>query len=144
MEKRELALIELEERIKPLFGAYPLNYFKRNPSTKIDESKIPAVIIMEGIDNIIKRSRRDPLGYPVERDFNVIIEAWDYDYDNGGDVKDLRKQILRLALVNDGKLITGVHVKEKQTSGPDNLGIPGILGMQVVLQMFYVDSGPFN
>lgn len=139
---RELIGVEIEKRLSPLFSSYPLNYFMRNPDETVIKTHMPCVLIMEGEDSIKSYSQRTYAGYPCKRDFEVFVEVWDL---KDGDVRDLKKQSLALALGNaSGVLLNNVTVREKKTIGPFNFGLPGVEGMRIILEISYKDNGPFE
>lgn len=139
MINRENGLIEVENRLLPLMGTYPLVYFQRSPARTVGVDDMPCLLILEQDDEIIKRTSRTNIGYPVYRTLEVIVEVWDLE---SGDVRDLRDQVVGLLFVNDGVLSEGTIVRETKTLGPFNLGIPDVLGMRLVCNMSYQDEGP--
>ena len=141
MIEREQGLLEIRNRLKSLMQSYPLKYFKRSPTRTITQDDVPALLILEGEDIIIKRSSKNYLGYPLQRALEIIVEIWDFTEDS--DVKQLREEVLKEALENNGILAEGIIVREKKTIGPFNLNVPDVLAMQIVFEMVYRDDGPF-
>lgn len=139
MENRELGMAEVEKRCRPLYISLSLKNVLRVPSRAIDEKDVPCILIMESDDNIVHRSGRDFIGYPCKREFDVVVECWDFAT---GDVSNICEQVRKVILVNKGNLLTGVIINEKKTIGPFNLGVPNILGKRVVFTMIYKDNGP--
>jgi len=137
---REAGMTELMARLNPLFVSVPLKYIERNPSRQIKDNEIPAVLVYEVDDIIVATSKRDFLGYPVLRAFEIVIELWDWAT---GDVMALKTEVCKAALASSGVLAQGVTICEKQMSGPANYNIPAAQALKVVFEMKYKDLGPF-
>ena len=140
MINRELGMDEVEKRIKPLYNSLSLKKVMRHPSKAVDENDLPCVLIMEGDDEIVKRSGRDYLGYGCLRSLDVIVECWDFV--ESGDVRNIYEAVRTAVLANKGTLLQGVMIRENKAVGPFNLGIPNVLGMRVVFGLTYKDDGP--
>jgi len=139
MEKRTEGLTEIYDRLKPLFVSYPLTFLDISPDFKVEAISIPAVIIIEGTDEIQKRTQRTYLGYPAKRQLEVIIECWDNTLDA---VRSLYQEARSAVLANSGILIPDeVIIREDKVIGPFNLDIPNIKGMRIIFLMTYEDAG---
>lgn len=141
MINRELGMEEVHKRLRPLYNApYDLKLVLRVPSRAVDENDMPCVLIMEGDDQITKRSGRDYLGYGCLRTLDVIVECWDFV--ESGDVRNIFESVRTLVLANRGVLLQGVMIREDRAVGPYNIGIPNILGMKAIFSLTYKDDGP--
>lgn len=142
MVNRELGMEEFHRRVRPLYNApYNLKQVMRLPSRAVDENDMPCVLILEGNDNIIKRSGRDYLGYGCQRSLDVIVECWDF-VTGTGNVRNIYENVRTLVLANKGVLLQGVFVREERAEGPFNAGIPNVLGMRAIFSLTYKDLGP--
>lgn len=140
MENRVLGLERVYALLVPLFKSYPLEFFGFSPDYTIDQIKLPAVIILEGADEITKRASRGYLGYPAKRELEIIVECWDSSLQG---CRDLYQQVRSILLVNEGVLIpSSVVVREIRAVGPFNLDLPAIKGIRIIFGMNYTDSGP--
>jgi len=142
MINRELGLQEIHRRIKPLYNTITgMKQILRLPARAVDENDVPGIFIMEGNDEIIKRSNRDYLGYGCIRTLDVLIECWDYVEGSYG-VRNVFEDVRLNVLANKGDLGNDVLIRELRTEGPYNSGIFNVLAMTAVFSMRYQDSGP--
>lgn len=139
MVNRELGLAEVEKRCRPLYNSLSLKNVMRVPSRAIDEDDMPCILIMEGDDDIVNRSSRDFIGYPCKRKLDVIVECWDLA---SGNVRNICLEARKAVLASKGVLLNGVVINESKTVGPFNLGVPNMLGMRIIFNLFYKDDGP--
>ena len=149
MDNREDSLLELYERIKANRVDLGLNSFKRTPTNPIDSDEMSCVIMMEGIDNVIGHSSRNNSGYPVRRLLEVTLEI--ITAENHTDTKALLRNLRRVVFterdtdppIYNAKLLpnnrTG-FIQENRTEGPTGYGLPGVLGMSLVLDLVYTDD----
>lgn len=143
-DDRELGVVEVYNRLKPLFASYPLKRLDRTPADAADVDDMPCVFILEGEDPIVKYSSRDFTGYPCKRVLQLMVEAWETaDSGDSVAVKLLCKAVREVVLAKGGILLTGVVIRESKTMGPFNLGVPGTVGMRIYFEMVYKDQGPY-
>jgi len=139
MDNRELGVVALEDRLKPIFTLKSLKLFERNVDFQVTETHMPCLLIQEGEDNIIARSKRKGSGYPLTRQLDVIVEVWHFSKDA---VRDLRKEVILHTFEGGSILLQSprVMIEEHKDIGPFNQGIPGVLGRQVIFKMTYFDE----
>ena len=137
MEQRELAIIEIRGRIKAIAVDTGLKHLKRTPTAQVGEDNLPAVFIHEGNDEIFKTSNRDWRGFPHYRRVQVLIELWVKD---PADIKALYTTVRNEIFAKP--LVCGAKLEETGANGPFNNGVPGLLGMQLIMALTYVDYGP--
>jgi hypothetical protein len=148
MNTREEALLEIYERIKEKRVSLGLTSFKRTPSKPIDDSQMPCVFMLEGIDRVIDYSSRNSVGYPLKRSLEVTLELV---VKSSVDIKDKLRELRRVIFTERGT-IPGVlnpklvpegkvgFIQENRTEGPTGYGIDDILGMDLVLDLIYIDD----
>lgn len=139
-DNREIGLLAIYNRIKAAKEANTLvvTSFKRSPTKPIDENKLPCIFMIEGVDEVVKPSTRNPLGYPASRDLEVTLEIVS---SATTDIKKLYRDV-RLAVLKDGAVVTkNTLIREARTEGPTGYGLPDILGMRLVLLLSYMDEG---
>jgi len=140
VDKRELGLLEIYDRIKAAkdSGVLSIKSFQRSPTIPVNEVDLPCVFMVEGDDEIVKRSSRNPLGYPAERNLEVILELVAR---GSADIRKLYKD-LRVAVLKDGAIVTtNTFIREIRTEGPTGYGLPDVLGIRFVLSLTYMDDG---
>jgi hypothetical protein len=122
MDKREEGLLEIYARIKAAKDAETLvvKSFQRNPTVPVDLADLPCIFMVEGEDEIVKRSSRNPFGYPAERVLEVVLELI---VEGTADIRKLYKD-LRIAVLKDGAIVaTNTLIREIRTEGPTGYGI---------------------
>ena len=137
MNKREEGLVEIYNRIKAARVELGIVQFRRSPTTTLD--KVPMCIMLEDVDEIIKRPSRGQVAYPVLRNVDIILELAVNE-----DVTDIRSLVLDLRRVVFAGGITVAEktiIEELRLEGPFGYGVPDILGMRLILGMVYTDEG---
>jgi len=143
MINREAGLIELYDRVKDKRVTIGVASFKRTPSNPISETDMPCIFMMEGIDNIIKHSKRNASGYPARRILEVIFELVTTDTT---DIKAMYLEMRKALFTNittgvfDPRIADNVFMGENRTEGPIGYGLPDILTMRLVLDLIYTDD----
>lgn len=151
MENRELGLLEIKARIKADRTSLGLSSFKRTPTDPLNSEDLPCVVMLEGTDNIFKRASRNKLGYPAQRDLEVIVELVVNKVDTP-DIKalfrELRKTVFKVRNDNPDAepvyspiIADDVFINENRTEGPVGYGLPDIKVMRLVLDLIYTDGG---
>jgi len=147
MENRELGLLEVKARIKEDRVALGLTTFKRAPTRPATLEDLPCVFMLEGADNIFKRSSRGALGYPARRSLEVIIEL--VVNKTATDIKsvyrELRKSVFKVRgsdpVKYNPRVADDTFINENRTEGPIGYGLPDIKVMRLVLDLIYIDGG---
>lgn len=145
MQTREDGIQEIYQRIVAVKDTLGLHSYKRRPTQPATERDIPCVFLIEGPDRIIQSASRSGLGYPAKRSFEIFIEL--ISRDQGYDLQQ-NFAVLRSAIFTDsstGKITPIVaedtFINENRIEGPQAYGLPGILVVSLVLEMFYKDIG---
>ena len=137
MVNRELALVEIYDRIKAARVVLGLNSFNRAPSPPLDPSKFPCVSMFEGADEVIKVNSRGVSIYPARRLMEVVLELSTSDET---DIKALYQDV-RNVVLGSPVLLADTFISELRTEGPVGYDIPNTQGMRLVLALVYTDSG---
>ncbi len=139
MINRELGLLEIYNRILAKKDVIGLKGFKRSPTAPVDEKYLPCVFMLEGVDEITEHSSRKPTGYPAKRMLEVTLEIVS---DRDADVKQLYSDV-RSAVFSGGVVVAddGTFIRETRTEGPTGYGLPDVLGIRLILVLFYTDKG---
>jgi len=143
---REDALLEIYERIKADRTVLEVKTFKRTPTAPIQQADLPCIFMLEGIDKITKLSARGNTGYPAQRVLEVVIELVTTEKT---DIKALYKLVRSTVFsvkgsnpkVYNSRLVDDAFINENRTEGPIGYGLPDVLGMRLVLDLFYTDNG---
>lgn len=145
MINRELGLLEIYDRIKDRRVAIGVSTFKRTPTEPIQNSDMPCIFMLEGIDNVIKQTSRSNTGYPVRRVLEVILElVTTKDTDIKSIYRLMRQAVFSIIgtspPIYDSKIADNVFIVENQSEGPVGYGLPDILAMRLVLDLVYTDD----
>ncbi len=139
MKNREAGLQEIYDRIYAAKDTLGLKGFKRTPTKAIDEKYLPCIFMIEDIDEIVDHSARSATGYPARRMLEVTLEMVT---DRDTDIKKLYTDVR--SVVFDGGVVVAddnTFIRETRTEGPTGYGLPDVLGMRLVLILFYTDDG---
>lgn len=150
MIKKEIACVAFRDRIESVKDECGLKTFIRNPTRPADDDDLNAVFLIEGVDTILEYSSRGGNTFPVKRAAEIIIEIVTNAVDADGvpiNIKEIFSTVRRAVFVNinpvaeDGKVDKTTFFREIRTEGPLGYGLPNILGMRLVLELFYIDNG---
>lgn len=143
MENRDLGVDVVFNLIKSNKDFLGINFLSLNPTEPFNPDLIPGVILFEGEDVITKRRSSQYIGYPATREMNLIIETWAAEENPmNAALKALYQKVRSTVFVTNGVLLKGVTLREEKTIGPYSYNTPGIVGIQLVCKLGYVDSGP--
>lgn len=138
MQNRENGLLEIFKRINDNRVALNLNGLKRSPTTAIDEKFLPCIFMVEDVDEVIESSSRGKFGYPMRRRLEVVLEIVS---SKSYDIKKLYRDVRSTVLADTPVVADNTFIREIRTEGPTGYGLPGILGMRLVLRLTYTDTG---
>jgi len=138
MNNRELGLQEIYNRVSAAKDTLGLKAFKRTPTSAIDEKYLPCIFMIEGMDEVTEINQRGRFGYPMRRQFEVVLEIVT---EGTFDVKKLYRDVRTVILAGTPTVADGTFIREIRTEGPTGYGLPNMLGMRLVLLMFYTDDG---
>lgn len=137
MELREVSIVEVVQRIKDARVALGLATCKRVPTSAITASNCPAILVIEGEDNIVKKSSRTNSIYPARRNLELVLEIITI---LGYDIKKLYREV-RSVILQNPVVAENCFIEEIRTEGPNGYDLPDIQGMRLVLSLTYTDSG---
>lgn len=149
MDERDQALAEIKERLRSRKDLIGINYLKEVPSGELDPNKVPAVLIIEGSDSILKSSGRSSSGYPAKRVLEVTFECIVNSKTISARTfcKEIRKAVFYDRYVEgvedriNTKIVDNVFIAENKTEGPFGYGLPNINGMRLIIDLVYNDNG---
>lgn len=145
MNLKDESIIEIKRRIYVQRATIGLNKFRYAPTTPIELDDCPACVMIEGIDDIIKRSSRTtPTTNGYTRLAEIIIEVIAEKDANGmpETIKSIFRQVKSAVLENIHPVPEqkqSVFMQEARTEGPMGYGIPNALIMRLVLELMYQD-----
>ena len=137
MNKREEGLVEIYNRIKVARVELGIVQFRRSPTTTLD--KVPMCIMLEDMDEILKRPSRGRLSYPCLRNVDIILEL--AVNENVTDIRSLILDLRRVVFAGGITVAEKTIIEELRLEGPFGYGVPDILGMRLILGMVYTDDG---
>ncbi len=148
MDNRETGLLEIKARIAAERTPMGLASFKRTPTRPAQIEDCPCVFMLEGVDNIFKRTSRNQLGFPAQRSLEVIVELV-VDKSVTPDIKslflELRKSVFKIIDSDpaeySSRIANNLFIHENRTEGPIGYGLPDIKVMRLVLDLIYTDGG---
>ena len=143
MINRESALYEIMDRVYrgttiehiPYKG-FELKHFELTPVNPVSSDLMPCILFFEDDDEILKRSTRGNLGFPVVRTLKLMIDVWDFTPEK---TKQLYMSTRLSALDLDGHLPTA-SVREVKTIGPFTTMADSAIGMRLVLAITYTEN----
>ena len=151
---RTLSLEEIKSRIIRDREILGLESFNWNSNSPIDKSSVPSVYMFEGRDTIKTYSSRAPLGYPARRHLEINIEVVAKSDRNASGVKDLLRLVKRAvfcdrtgdSIVNyvwipNEVVADNSFIKELRTKGPGTYAVPELVGIKLVIGLWYTDHG---
>lgn len=138
MLNRELALVEIFNRVSLAHTTLGVKSFKRAPMSPLDPDKFPCISMIEGADEVVKVNSRGVSIYPARRLMEVILELSTSD---SADIKSLYQDVRRTVLANP-IVADNTFISELRTEGPAGYEIPNTQGMRLVLALVYTDKGP--
>ena len=115
---------------------FELKHLELTPVNPVGRNQMPCVLFFEDIDTIIKRTKRDPVGFPLVRTLNLIVELWDFDTVK---VKQLYLAVRKSILANGGDLGCATAIETKNI-GPFTALQEGAIGMRIILDVTYIDK----
>jgi len=154
VDYRELGLTKIKQRLIDDKDYLNLKSIKRNSNDPISKDMMNAIFIFEGRDTITEHASRNFIGYPAKRMLEVDIEIITKNDRDGKTIKDLYQKVRRAVLcdriVNSDLTITytpnsiladNTAIRELRTLGAGLYDIPELIGMKLVLGLYYIDYG---
>ena len=138
---KELAIDEIYSRIEGVKEDAGLVKFKYAPTRPIELSDCPAVVMVEGVDEIIKKSSRGPSGTMVRIGEIVIEVICKKDGIMPTTIKSIYRQVRAAIFINTRPVPDNqtVVMEEGRKEGPMGTGIPDALVMRLVIELTYPD-----
>jgi len=140
MDLREQGLSEIYERVKAQAGSIGLEGFLRSPTKPVTDYPLPCVFMDEGVDEVTKPSARNRDGYPCNRMLEVILEIA-AKKDSTVSIKQLYRNVRSVVFAGGPEVAEGTFIRELRAEGPTGYGLPDMIGMRLVLALFYLDDG---
>lgn len=141
MNQKDESILEIKARIVAVKDTAGLNKFRYAPTQAIELDDCPACVLIEGIDEIVKRSSRTAQGIKDTRLSEIIIEIIaEKDSNQMPDtIKSIFRQVKAAVLADIHPVPTqkSVFMIEARTEGPMGYGIPNALIMRLVLELMY-------
>lgn len=150
---RTLSLEEIKRRIlrdKDILGLKTFNWNTNSPISKLN---VPSIYMFEGRDVIKDYADRTPLGYPAKRHLEINIEVVTKIDRNAAEVKALLQKVRRSVFCNrsgeEGNYIwipnqivaDNSRILELRTKGPGLYEVPELVGIKLVIGLWYIDYG---
>lgn len=156
MDYRTESLNEIARRIKRDRDILDLKSFKWNSNDPINKINTPAIYMFEGRDTVKEFASKNGLGYPCKRHLEINIEIISKNDKNAKTIKELFQKTRRTIFCERVDTDFGIEwnpnilvakssfIKELRTKGPNVYEIPELVGIKLVLGLWYVDHGIFN
>lgn len=150
---REQALDEIENRLIRDREILGLKGLYRNSNNPIKKDNVPLIYIFEERDVVEHYTQRDALGYPLRRHLEVEIEIVAKSDKNAKGIKQLLNLVRRSVFCDrsgdSGNYIFTPNplvapssiIKELRTKGPGTYEVPELVGIKLVVGLWYVDKG---
>jgi len=151
---RTLALEEIASRIVRDREVLDLQSFNWNSNDPDDKSSVPSIYMFEGRDVIKTYSSRGPLGYPARRHLEINIEVVAKSDRNASEIKALLRLVKRSVFCDrigdsienyvwtpNEVVANNSFIKELRTKGPGTYAVPELVGIKLVIGLWYTDLG---
>lgn len=150
MRKRNLSVDVLINRFRAHQEALGLETLKLNPNTEIYDADMPALVLTNGADIVVKESSRDIRGIPMIRSFlisaELIINRKNTDVDLLKQVCLMRDIVLNKPyplVLDDGRPDRTTYFKEVSIDGPYSYRVAYIEGVRLMIGLIYEDNGTY-
>ena len=148
MDYRELGISEIKNRIIADRDILNINVIKRNSNDPVDKSMVNAIYIFEGKDIITDHSSKTFLGYPAKRMLELEIEMIAENNRDGKSIKSLYQNLRKTILCSkDGEtyvpnpiVAENTIIRELRSFGPGLYNTPNLIGMKMILGLYYIDE----
>jgi len=148
IDYRELGLTAIKDRIINDKDFLSINSIFRNSNNPIDKSLLNSVYIFEGKDVITDHSSKNFLGYPARRMLEVEIELITNADRDGKGIKSFYQNLRKTILCEKNEdvytpnpiLAENTVVRELRSFGPALYKVPELIGMKMVLGLYYIDN----
>jgi hypothetical protein len=138
IDNRETEIQDMMAKLYPLTQSGVITTLDRNPTGKLVPDQMPAVLLFEGPDLVVKQSGRNTLGHQ-KRKLSLIFELWVF---NDSDDLSVRNTELR-ALYNETRkaAMNKNSLTEKSLTSVFTSAVPGVLGVGVITELDYINEG---
>jgi hypothetical protein len=142
MRNRILGTEEVVRRVTVVKDALGLKACMLTPTKPVNEEYLPCIFIQESVDEVTKTSARTRVGYPMKRSLELNIEIV-ADRNATKPIYDLYREVRSAVFADDNPVVAdgGTFIQEIRTEGPTGYGLPDVVGMTLVLTLFYTDEG---
>lgn len=150
MKKRKQAIDVLINRFREHQDDLSIKTLKLNPNTEIYDADMPALVLTNGIDIVIKETARNIRGIPMIRSFTLmaelIINRKNTDLDLIQSVCLMRDILLDQPyplFLDDGKPDRTTYFRELGIEGPYSYRVAYIEGVKLMIGLIYEDNGTY-
>lgn len=143
----------IKSRFKRDRSILGLKTFNWNTNSPINKTNVPSVYMFEGRDVIQDYNDRDTLGYPAKRHLEINIEIVSKIDRNAAGIKALLQKVKRTVFCDrtgdddnpvwtpNVRVAKNSFIKELRTKGPGLYDVPEIVGIKLVVGLWYTDNG---
>jgi hypothetical protein len=130
---RDIGVDIILDRMRNNNNELNLSTLKYVPSVPLSTGDVPALMLIPGPDIIIGRQRSCK---PSRRQFDITAELITKD---DFDINTCYNNIRRI-LFTDKNLAADIRIEEGGTVGPQAYPIPHLIGLQLIIRMYYEDT----
>ena len=150
MKKRNQSVDVLINRFREHQDDLGIKTLKLNPNTEIYDADMPALVLTNGIDIVLKETARNIRGIPMIRSFTLmaelIINKKNTDMDLIQAVCLMRDILLEQPYpltLDDGRPDRTTYFRELGIEGPYSYRVAYIEGVKLMIGLIYEDNGTY-
>lgn len=150
MKKRNQSVDVLINRFREHQDDLGIKTLKLNPNTEIYDADMPALVLTNGIDIVLKETARNIRGIPMIRSFTLmaelIINRKNTDMDLIQAVCLMRDILLEQPYpltLDDGRPDRTTYFRELGIEGPYSYRVAYIEGVKLMIGLIYEDNGTY-
>ena len=150
MKKRSQSVDVLINRFREHQDDLGIKTLKLNPNTEIYDADMPALVLTNGIDIVLKETARNIRGIPMIRSFTLmaelIINRKNTDMDLIQAVCLMRDILLEQPYpltLDDGRPDRTTYFRELGIEGPYSYRVAYIEGVKLMIGLIYEDNGTY-
>lgn len=150
MKKRNQSVDVLINRFREHQDDLGIKTLKLNPNTEIYDADMPALVLTNGIDIVLKETARNIRGIPMIRSFTLMAELIINRKNTNMDLiqavclmRDILLEQPYPLTLDDGRPDRTTYFRELGIEGPYSYRVAYIEGVKLMIGLIYEDNGTY-
>lgn len=150
MKKRSQSVDVLINRFREHQDDLGIKTLKLNPNTEIYDADMPALVLTNGIDIVLKETARNIRGIPMIRSFTLMAELIINRKNTNMDLiqavclmRDILLEQPYPLTLDDGRPDRTTYFRELGIEGPYSYRVAYIEGVKLMIGLIYEDNGTY-